>query len=79
MESFLDAPELPIGDSEAAVQLIPFTWDKIRGSAQYCKSLDVQMWQCVLVRTSQPTMAVIYYQNWIISLHFTNIRESFKK
>jgi len=25
MESFLDAPELPIGDNEAAVQLIPFT------------------------------------------------------
>ena len=25
MESFLDASELPIGDNEAAVQLIPFT------------------------------------------------------
>jgi hypothetical protein len=25
MESFLDAPEPPVGDKEAAVQLIPFT------------------------------------------------------
>jgi hypothetical protein len=33
MESFLDAPEPPVGDKEAAVQLIPFTWDKVRGSA----------------------------------------------
>jgi hypothetical protein len=60
MESSLDVAELPIGDNEAAVQLIPFTWDKVRGRAQQCKSLDVQMWQCVLVTAIQPMVAVIY-------------------